>query len=463
MSEAAPVSLYDRLIQHLPQVEGPIAKKLDFTVKLKWTLIVLVSYFVLKHVPLFGLGASALAQFQSLSVLLGADFGSLLSLGIGPIVTGSIILQLLNGSGLLKFDLSSHAGKARFQGTNKLFSYFFLVFESFIFVFMGGLTPDPTLVGTSMYLGLEFALVIQLILGGFLIILLDDLVSKWGLGSGISLFIAAGVAESLFIQLFSPFKTTGSEYMVGAVPAIFQALARADSATLALSIAGILATVFVFLLAVYFQSMKVEIPLSFGRVRGMGIRWPLNFLYTSNTPVILVAALLANIRLASYFVQTRFGSQTAASIATWFSPPHLLRDLINAGSFVIGWQSYGQALFYMLIMMVGSLIFAWFWMQTSGMDAKSQAKTIMSSGLQIPGFRNDPRIVEHILNRYIGPLTVMGGLAVGFISSIADISGAVVSGTGLLLAIMIVYKFYEDIARQHMMDMNPTMRKFMGR
>ena len=463
MSEAAPVTLYDRLIQHLPQVEGPIAKKLDFTVKLKWTLIVLVSYFVLKHVPLFGLGASALAQFQSLSVLLGADFGSLLSLGIGPIVTGSIILQLLNGSGLLKFDLTNHAGKARFQGTNKLFSYFFLVFESFIFVFMGGLSPDPAIAGTTMFLTLQFVLVFQLILGGFLIILLDDLVSKWGLGSGISLFIAAGVSESLFIQLFSPFKAAGSEYMVGAVPSIFQALARADGSTLALSLAGIIATVFVFMLAVYFQSMKVEIPLSFGRVRGMGIRWPLNFLYTSNTPVILVAALLANIRLAAYFIQSRFGADSVMNIANWFSAPHLLRDLINSGSFAIGWTPYAQAIFYMVIMMVGSLVFAWFWMQTSGMDARSQAKTIMSSGLQIPGFRNDPRIVEHILNRYIGPLTVMGGLAVGFLSSIADISGAVVSGTGLLLAVMIVYKFYEDIARQHMMDMNPTMRKFMGR
>ena len=463
MSEEAPVSLFDRFTAHLPVVEAPIAKKLDFATKLKWTLIVLVSYFVLKHVPLFGLGASALAQFQSLSVLLGADFGSLLSLGIGPIVTGSIILQLLNGSGMLKFDLTTHAGKARFQGMNKVFSYFFLIFESFIFVFMGGLTPDPLLKGTSLFVGLELALVAQLILGGFLIILLDDLVSKWGIGSGISLFIAAGVSESLFIQLFSPFTTTGSDYMVGAIPSMFQALARADGSTLALSIAGVLATVFVFMLVVYFQSMKAEIPLSFGRVRGMGIRWPLNFLYTSNTPVILVAALLANVRLGAYFIQNRFGADSAVNLANWFSPPHLLRSLITGGSFIIGWEPYLQALFYLAIMMIGSLIFSWFWMQTSGMDAKSQAKTIMGSGLQIPGFRNDPRIIEHILSRYIGPLTIMGGLTVGFLSAIADISGAVVSGTGLLLSVMIVYKFYEDIARQHMVDMNPAMRKFMGR
>lgn len=462
MSESVPVSLYDKIIQHLPQVEAPMQKKLDFTVKLKWTLITLIAYFVLKHIPLYGLGAQALAQFESLAVLLGADFGSLVSLGIGPIVTASIILQLLNGSGLIKFNLGTSEGKARFQGTNKLMSYFFLIFESFIFVFMGGLTPDPALLGTSAYLMFELALVFQLVLGGFIVILLDDLVSKWGLGSGISLFIAAGVSESLFIQLFSPFKTVGSEYSVGAIFSIFQALSRADMTTLAISVAGILATVFVFMLVVYFQSMKVEIPLAFGRVRGMGVRWPLNFLYTSNTPVILIAALLANVRLAAYFVGNRLGFD-AVALSSWFNPPQLVRQLISASSFNIGWTPYAQALFYMVIMMVGSLVFAWFWMQTSGMDARSQAKTIMNSGLQIPGFRNDPRIVEHILNRYIGPLTVMGGLTVGFLSSVADISGALISGTGLLLAVMIVYKFYEDIAKQHMTDMNPSMRKFMGR
>jgi preprotein translocase subunit SecY len=96
------------------------------------------------------------------------------------------------------------------------------------------------------------------------------------------------------------------------------------------------------------------------------------------------------------------------------------------------------------------------------MDAKSQAKQIMSSGLQIPGFRRDQRVLESLLNRYIWPLTVMGAIAVGFLASIADLSGALSRGTGILLAVMIIYKLYEEIAKQHMMDMYPAMRKFMG-
>lgn len=87
---------------------------------------------------------------------------------------------------------------------------------------------------------------------------------------------------------------------------------------------------------------------------------------------------------------------------------------------------------------------------------------MMSSGLQIPGFRRDERVLESLLKRYIWPLTVMGGLTIGFLASIADLTGTLSSGTGLLLAVMIIYKLYEEISRQHMMDLNPMLRKFMG-
>jgi len=122
----------------------------------------------------------------------------------------------------------------------------------------------------------------------------------------------------------------------------------------------------------------------------------------------------------------------------------------------------GQALIYILVFMIGSTIFSIFWMQTANMDAKSQAKQIMSSGLQIPGFRRDQRVLERILNRYIWPLTIVGGAAVGLLAALADLTGALSNGTGILLAVMIVYKMYEEIAKEHMMDMNPAMRKMMG-
>ncbi|MBT7929455.1 hypothetical protein HN682_06035 [Candidatus Peregrinibacteria bacterium] len=112
-------------------------------------------------------------------------------------------------------------------------------------------------------------------------------------------------------------------------------------------------------------------------------------------------------------------------------------------------------------MMGGCVLFSVFWVQTSGMDARSQAQNMMKSGLQISGFRKDGRVMERLLKRYITPLTVMGGLAIGFLSAAADLMGTLSSGTGLLLAVMIIYQMYEQIAKQHMMDMHPMMRKFM--
>jgi preprotein translocase subunit SecY len=374
----------------------------------------------------------------------------------------------LNGSGLWKFDLTTHEGKKTFQGTQKLFSLFFILLEGGIYVFMGGLSPNPAYLGTPLYLNLQLLLIVQLFLGGIMIMFMDEIVSKWGFGSGISLFIAAGVAQQIFIRAFSFLPNPQSPgSTTGAIPTLFTSLAAGDPTTAFLSISSIVATVVVFLVAVYVQAMKVEIPLSFGRIRGHGIRWPLNFLYTSNIPVILVAALLANVQLFATLLQkwghpilgTFSSGSPTSGFVLWVSGGELLPKIIKGGATLTDvWHS----LIYMLFMVVGAVIFSIFWVQSAGMDSRSQAKQMMSSGLQIPGFRRDERVLERLLDRYIMPLTIMGAIAVGIIASLADLTGALSRGTGILLTVMIIYQLYEQIAREHMMDMNPMMRKFMG-
>ena len=441
------------IINYLPEVKGPTQKKLEFKEKLKWSLIILVAFFVLSLIPLYGLGQNALEQFEQLAIIIGASFGSIISLGIGPIVTASIVLQLLNGSGLVKFDLTSQEGKKNFQGFQKILAVFFVIFEAAIYVFMGGLAPAQTLAPNTFFI-MELLLVFQLTLGGLLIIFMAEVIDKWGFGQGISLFILAGVGQQIVIRALSPLSQSGNfalftqEAPVGALWTIILGIPAGNTQGAILAISAILATILVFLFSVYAQGMKVEIPLSFGKIRGYGIRWPLSFIYTSNIPVILIAALMANVQLWAKLLEswgkpvlgTFSGNVPASGLVFWLNAPDLLGNLLT-GNFppVI----ILQAITYAFFLIGGSVIFSIFWVQTSGMDARSQADQILASGLSIPGFRRDPRVLERILNRYIFPLTIMGGATVGLLAATADVLGALSRGTGILLAVMIAYKLYE--------------------
>ena len=170
------------ILYNLPEVKKPAEKKLSFNAKLKWTLIILSAFFILSNVPLYVLTENALSNFEFLQLIFATNFGSIISLGIGPIVMSSIILQLLAGSGILSVDVRTPEGKKYFQGLQKLGILFFILFESIIYVMMGGLQAGP---------GLAYLVIFQLILGGIAIMFMDEVVHKWGFGSGVSLFIVA--------------------------------------------------------------------------------------------------------------------------------------------------------------------------------------------------------------------------------------------------------------------------------
>jgi len=453
------------ILHNLPEVKGPIEKKLSFNIKLKWTLIILLAFFVLANIPLYGLASSALARFEYLAILLGTKFGSIISLGIGPIVMASIILQLLVGAKILDIDTSTEEGKKYFQGLQKLLVIAFVIFESVVYVLMRGLEAQPGFAGI---------VILQLCLGGFLIMFMDEVVQKWGFGSGVSLFIAAGIGWRLFSQLFQFIGPQGGFEASGKVLAFVASLIGAagtgpDPTGAALALFPILVTIGLFLIVVWAQSLKVEIPLSFDRIRGYGIRWPLQFFYAGVIPVILVSALAANIQLFASLLQNWLGyttflggfiqGQPISGLAFWIHSTPLLQALIT-GSFraIYLLQSMCHILFYVVF----SVLFAFFWVNTSGMDASSQAKNIMNSGLSMPGFRKDERVLESILKRYIRPLTIMGGAAIGILASVANLFGALVGGTAILLAIMILYQLYQNIAQQHAVDMNPALRGFFN-
>jgi preprotein translocase subunit SecY len=115
-------------------------------------------------------------------------------------------------------------------------------------------------------------------------------------------------------------------------------------------------------------------------------------------------------------------------------------------------------------MVIGSIIFAKFWIETTNMGPEAVAKQIESSGLQIPGFRRDPRVLKRVLERYIPVVTVMSGAMVGALAAGADLIGTVgnASGTGVLLSVGIMIQLYEAMGREQMMEMHPVLRGFFG-
>ena len=330
--------------------------------------------------------------------------------------------------------------------------------------------------------------ILQLAMGGLIVILLDEVVSKWGFGSGISLFIAAGVGSQVLVRIISPIAATCTAFNFascipteGNPPAgllwnSFIGLFGGRILESFVSIVPIISTIFIFLLVVYVQHIKVEVPLAFSALRGFGRNWSLKLLYTSNVPVILTAALLANVQLMARiglhpdpvsglmcsFLGCFDATQNPVSGLIYYlsvSGSSFIFDLVT-GNFVL--NEIFRAITYVSFLTIFSMIFSMFWVTTSGMDAKSVANQIESAGMQIPGYRRDPRIVESVLSRYIPALSVLGGITVGFLAGFADLLGAVGTGTGILLTVMIIYNYYEELSNQNMDEAHPIIRKLFG-
>ena len=471
-------SLLEKIVQYVPVVEKPTFK-LPFNTRLKWMIIVLSIYFLLSYIPVAGILPSHYEQFKFFELVLGSKFGSLMTLGIGPIVTAGIILELLVGSKIIDWDLTKEEGRRKFENWNKLLAIIFCFVEGFAYVISGAIPVIPSL-------PIIILVVLQLALGGIIVILLDQIISKWGFGSGVSLFIAAGIGSTILIRLFSFLPPTCTAWnFASCIPSIsnppsglfWQFLISLFTQNLNLffiSIIPILATIFVFLFVVYTQDIRIEIPLSYGMLRGFGRSWPLKLFYTSNIPVILAAALLANIQLMA-----RAGLQPMpdgtmcgplacfdqsgrmiSGILYFIYPPHnFLINLIQGNLLPLDWI---RVITYTIFFVAMSTIFSVFWMRTSGMDPESVAKQIHETGLQIPGYRRDERIIRDVLNRYIPPLAVLGGFLVGLLAVMADFLGAVGTGTGLLLTVMIIYNYYEIFSSENLEDAPSFIRKLLG-
>jgi preprotein translocase subunit SecY len=492
------------LIERWPAILKPEGH-VTFRTKIFWTVLCLVLYFILTNVMIYGLKSDVIDLFAQYRFIMAGASGSIMHLGIGPIVTASIILQLFVGAKIINLDLTKKEDKAIYQGAQKILVIVMIFVEAIPQIF-GYLQPSDALVA-SVGDWANLVIVSQLVIGALLVFFMDELISKWGIGSGISMFIAAGVSQAIFTGLFNWLPVSAGEVALtnppaGVIPGthfFITHMSLSDimdygyqtifmgSNNYQNAIVPLLGTIFIFFIVVYAESSRIELPLAHGRVRGARGRYPIRLIYASNIPVILMSALLANINMFAMLLwrannlpilgqQWWIGkydlTQTTQPLAggVWYlSSPNginswLLPIMQGGYGGHAAWQFALKLIIYLTIMIFGSILFAKFWIETTNMGPADVAKQIQSSGMQIPGFRRDPRVLRKVLERYIPVVTVIGGAAVGALAGFADCIGTIgnASGTGVLLTVGIIIRMYEDIAKEQAMEMHPVLRGFFG-
>jgi len=443
----------------LPEVAAP-TRRIPFREKVLWTIITLFIFLVCCQIPLYGIKSTESSDpFYWVRVILASNRGTLMELGISPIVTSGLVMQLLAGSKIIEVDQSLKEDRALFGGAQKLFGILITIGEAVAYV-VSGMYGDIQDLGA----GNAILIIIQLFFAGVIVIILDELLQKhYGLGSGISLFIATNICENIVWKAFSPTTINtgrGTEFE-GAIIALFHLLVTRADKVRALKEAfyrsnlpnctNLLATVLVFVVVIYFQGFRVDLPVKYQKHRGQQGTYPIKLFYTSNIPIILQTALVSNLYFFSQLLYKRYStnflvrmlgawheipgsgqSVPVSGLAYYVSPPRSLTEIV-ADPF--------HAVFYMAFILSACALFSKTWIEVSGSSARDVAKQLRDQQMFMKGHRESSLV--HTLNRYIPTAAAFGGMCIGGLTVFADFLGAIGSGTGILLAVTIIYQYFE--------------------
>ncbi len=464
------LDLFKPISPLIPEVRAP-QKKVPFQSRMMWTIAALIIYLVMSETPLYGVQTSAGDPLATLRIIFASNHGTLMELGIGPIVTAGLIIQLLAGSELIEFDRSNPEDRGLFTTASKVFSFIMVIVQASLYIISGAFGNVTTTTAILLFT--------QLLAAGLVIMMLDELVQKgWGIGSGISLFIVAGITQNIWWMSFS-FATVGDGKAYGAIIAFLQSIFRGEALTSWFyrqgnpDMIGFFTTLAVFAFVVYVEGMRVEIPISHSSFRGYRSRMPIKLLYVSNIPVILAYAMFANIQLIGQFIWTRWNQDNGSFLLNMFG----MYNQTSQGLRPIGGLPYYvsspgslsgviadpvKAIIYLLIVVSFCVIFSITWLEIGGLGADQMADQLLQSGMQVSGFRRSRKPLEKLLNRYIPTITVIGGMLIGALAAFSEFFGVFGSGMGVLLAVSILYQYYQTMVQEQVEDLYPFLRGAFG-
>ncbi|TRO46964.1 preprotein translocase subunit SecY, partial [Candidatus Bathyarchaeota archaeon] len=407
------LSLFRPLARVLPEIKVP-ERKVGFNEKIFWTALVLIVYLVMTEIPLYGITSDVQEQFGALRVIFASNRGTLMELGIGPIVTAGLILQLLVGSAIIQADMSDPQDRGLFTIASKFFSILLTGIQASAYIISGmyGSLPGPV----------TLIIFMQLLGAGVIVMLMDELIQKgWGIGSGISLFIMAGVAQNILWQTFNP----GTGLFVGSLDLLLRGTQTVADWVLGVgaypSLIGFIATIVTFFVIIYLEGVRVELPMTYAGYKGFRSRYPIKLLYVSNLPVIFASALFANVYFFSQLLWSQMGAPAPGTnllfqivgdynrTSNGVTPVGGLAYFVTPPNNILGVVAEPvRAAVYLAILVAFCAVFSLIWLEVGGLGPDKVAKQLMDSGMQIPGYRRSGRPIEAILKRYIPVVTILG-------------------------------------------------------
>ena len=383
-----------------------------------------------------------------------------MELGISPIVTSSMIMQLLAGAKLIEVNQNSEEDQEIFNGAQKLFGIIMTVGQAVVYV-LSGMYGSPADLGIVVC----FLIVVQLVVAGLIVLLLDELLQKgYGVASGISLFIATNICETIIWKALSPTTVNagnGTEFE-GAIIALFHLLATRSDKVRALksafyrshlpNISNLLATVLVFCVVIYFQGFKVIINLQ--HKSGAKQEYPIKLFYTSNIPIILQSALVSNLFFLSQMLHSKFSNNFIVRLlGVWQVNEFTRGQTVPVGGFCYylspptSWEQITadplHTFLYVVFMLGTCALFSRLWIDVSGSSTGDVADRLLKQGFTVPGWR--PEKLKERMRWHITTAAAFGGLCIGALSVFADFIGAIGSGTGILLAVSLIDQMFESL------------------
>ena len=449
----------------LPEVKAA-DRKISFREKTLYTCVALFVFLVCSQLPLYGINTSSGADpFYWARVIMASNRGTCMELGISPIVTSGLVIQLLSGSKIIEVD-EREGGQSALNGAQKLLGVLITIGEAVAYV-VSGIYGDVRDLGV----GNAMLIIIQLFFAGIIVICLDELLQKgYGLGSGISLFIATNQCESIIWKAFSPTTVNtgrGTEFE-GAIIALFppdahahrQSKDRVEGSLLPHELAEH------HELVVYYpdfphRDLLPRFPCRFADPieAKPWLRAKLShqaLLHLQLMPIILQSALVSNLYFISQLLYKRYGGNffiqlfgrwhesesngqliPTGGLVYYISPPTSLADVA---------ANPLHAIFYVTFMLSACALFSKTWIEVAGSSARDVAKQLKQQQMIIKGHRDVK--IEKELNRYIPIAAAFGGMCIGALTIVADFFGAIGSGTGILLAVTIIYQYFETFEKE---------------